>query len=303
MNIVKCIINFIKKLYSTDKEKNIDTQNSIKLNENIYKFTNFAAAFNKEYIEILESKDEIGGYFKNKIILPKAISIYKKKKHNLLAYLYRIMFSATSRKFGFYLQKNEYNLEYLLLSSLLTVKTIHKIIFKKYPNAINIAKILYKNFFLKKKTKTKAFLLEILMNRLTYSKINKKIILQNNEIMWLYEAENMHIYNINELKKQTFFLYKKLWKIYKNNGNTKLNVLWGYLYYIEKTNLNKTKIKTQKLKNNIKNENKNIKNIMLKNIELKKENKEYLNLSLLLDYKKTVDKYKRDTKISMIIII
>ena len=114
--------------------------------------------------------------------------------------------------------------------------------------------------------------------------------------MWLYEAENMHIYNINELKKQTFFLYKKLCKIYKNNGNTKLNVLWGYLYYIEKTNLNKTKIKTQKLKNNIKNENKNIKNIMLKNIELKKENKEYLNLSLLLDYKKTVDKYNKGYK-------
>lgn len=294
MNIKSYIKNIINKKPLNLKE------NSICLNKNLEKFTYFAIAFNENKINILESQDDIGGYFENKILLPKNISISNNNKINLLVYYYRILFSIESKKLNFYLPKENYNLDYVFLTSLLTIKTLHRIMFKKYPKFKTNSKIIYeyinKTRNLNKNIKNKAFLLEILFKKLIYKKLNSNINLNKNEKKWLYEAENSHIYNMDELENNTNSLYEKLCYIYSKNGEIKLNILWGYLYYKTKNIISTIKQEKNNNINSITNENKQKINKIVKKIELENKNNDYSELSLIFDYKKTIDEYKTGNK-------
>lgn len=293
MNIKSYIKNIIT------KKKNVK-KNQIFLQENISNLTYFAIALSGKKITLLESQDEIGGYFKNKILLPNKISISENNKINLLAYHYKIIFSIESEKLDFYLPNETYNLDYLLLTSLLTIKTLHRIIFNLYPKIKNNLNIIYKYINKKRQlnenNKNKAFLLEILFKKLTYDKIIYNLKLNKNEISWLYEAENVHIYNIHDLEKKTNTLYKKLCDLYTKNGEIILNQIWGYLYYKTKDIKNTIEQKKPNIINKITKETKKTINKIAKSIELKKKNDDFSHLSLIFDYKKTIDEYKTGNK-------
>ena len=92
MTLVNIFSNFIKNLksFNKKKDKQITKTNKVSLENNISKFTYISCAISSKNIEIIQSKDNIGGYLNNKLLLPEKISISKKKNINYLIYIYKI---------------------------------------------------------------------------------------------------------------------------------------------------------------------------------------------------------------------
>lgn len=279
-----------------ENKKNLSTS-TVYLKNNMYIFKLFANALSKSDINILLSKDDIGGYYEKNIILPKCITLSNKKYINKQCYIYKILFSLTSKKFNFYLTANKENLDYKMIMSLLSVKKIHKELFKKYSNVKKIIKNIYPLTNKKRKDiKTlsgKILLIEIILKKLTYEKINIKINITQQDKYWLFKIENA--LNITDKNIITFTnnLYSDLSKIYKTYSNVDFYLPWGYIYNKNKLNFNKL------LKNNIitsikKNIHHKKLNINPKKIELKHSKNKHLDS--IFDYKKTHDNYIKGNK-------
>ena len=288
MNIKNYLFNFIKNLKKS-KKKYICTY----LNKELQRFTYLSCAISKKNIEILTADDEFGGYYDKKLILPKKINISNNKIINDMIYIYKIIFSLTSLNLNFYLPENKKNLDYILLASLITVKTIHINIYKEFKNIMNILKLIYPNTNKTniKKLTGRSLLLETIIKKLTYKKI--KIKLNKKEKIWLYKIENINYITQYSFKEVLKKIYANLCDIHKKYDNITLNQLWGYLYYKDKKKYIshfKDQINT-KIKNIDKTTKKN-KNILIKNSNLNSNNDKKNNLNSLFDYQKTIDKYQ-----------
>jgi len=290
MTIKKYILNLIKNI-KPPKEK----KNTIYLDDNITRFTYLSCAISNNDTEIIKAEDKIGGYYEKKLILPNKINISNKKKVNLITYIYRILFSLTSRNLNFYLPENRKNLDYIMLTSLLTVKKINTYINKDYPNIKNIIKLIYPIINSKRENITtltdRTLLIEIIIKKLTYQRIKLKTHLSPKEKLWIYHVENIKNINENNLNSTSKKLYNNLCILHKNYTKIEFNQIWGYLYYKEKrktiTSL-KNKIKNRKTQE----QNKNKQNVFIKKSEIKTQKEKKQNLNTLFDYKKTTDKYE-----------
>jgi len=298
------IKNYISKIITAIREPKNKVRAhdySINLNDHIKQFTYIACAISKDDIEIITSKDEIGGYYEKKIILPQKINIAKKKSTNLLCYLYKLVFSLTSRKLNFYLPENKNKLDYILLASILTVKTINKHLYNTFPKIKDIKKIIYPKIIKMRpeieKLNQRALLLEIIIRKLTYQKVNNKIKLEQHEKLWLYAVENIKNITDQNIKIRLKMLYIQLCNIHKNYINIEFNQLWGYLYYKEKhikDNFLKknTTLHEYKNKNNLSSDL----SVKIKKSKIESKTEKKNNLTLLFDYKKTKDKYRGGNK-------
>ncbi|HIH2763553.1 MAG TPA: hypothetical protein ACYCDB_01215 [Candidatus Azoamicus sp.] len=185
------MLKYIKKLINNNN--NTNTDNIHQLDKNYKRFEYLSNSISKKN-EILESNDAIGGYYKNKIILPKNINITSKKDINLKCFIYKLLFSTISNNKDYYLPKKNKKLDYLLLASLLTVKTINKTIKKKYPQFKALIKKIHP-IIIKERNEHLVFqssLLELVLKKIMYekNKIYKNI--TTNEKKIIYEIENMN---------------------------------------------------------------------------------------------------------------
>lgn len=280
------MLNFIKNIIKYKEEKNLNF-----LENNLKRFEYIANSVSKKKIDILESNDNIGGYYNNKIILPTDIISLKYEKKKFNCFVYKILFSTISNNKDFYLPENKKNLDYILVASMITVKTINKKIKTIYPNFKNLIKEI--NPIIIKLRQNNQTLLELILKKLMYEKNKTKLKLNEEEKKLIYHIENITHITKSSIKKNIENTNNKLKKITNQYKNIDLNVLWGYLYY-KKTNKDATNIKNiiQQSKKN--NEIKIEKNILKKNNKLEKKNITYLNV--LFDYKKTLDNYKKGNK-------
>jgi len=295
MYINKLFSNFIKKI--SNKENN---NNYILLENNISKFTYIACAISSENIEILESKDNLGGYLNNKLLLPKKISISKDKNINYLIYIYIIVFLLTSKKFNFYLPKKDNNIDYILLATLLTIKDIHKNLFLNFPAIKNMINILYPVINKKRKIinkNSKSLIFEILIKKLSYIPLckNIKIKLSKEEKHLIYQIENTKIETFINYKQKIIYFYNIFNNMYSNNNNIILNPLWGYLYFNSNTNINISNKKNipQKILNETQ---RDIKNIEIEESNIEKDKKKNTPFSSVVEHMKTVEEYNGGNK-------
>lgn len=270
-----------------------------KKSNNTFKIKNFkiiASALAKCEINILSSKDYIGGYYANNLILPENINISNNKKINKLCYIYKIIFLLTAKKFNFYSESERENLDYIMLMALLIIKKINKYIFKNYPRLKNKIKKLYAIVIKKRKLITflqqRILLLEIILKKLTYNKINEKIILKECEKKWIFKIENTLNLTEKNLTKNTDILYEELCSIHKKYAIPDFFLLCGYIYKKTKKNIEKL------LKNNIRNNIKKCKNkksiILIKKTHELKSKKNIL--YPIFDYKKTHENYNNNNR-------
>ncbi|HIH2763231.1 MAG TPA: VWA domain-containing protein [Candidatus Azoamicus sp.] len=286
------MLNFIKNII---KNNNVKNESSL-LDINIKRFEYISNSISKKKIEILESNDNIGSYYQNKIILPKNINISKNEKINIKCFLYKILFSTISNNKNYYLSENKNNLNYILLTSMLTVKTINKQIKYIYPNFKNLIRDIHpiiirtrKNYIYENQS-----ILELILKKLMYEKSKKINILTKDENLFIYKIENIYSITKISLKSTIKRIYEYFKCIQKKNETINLNVLWGYLYYKEKyTNEKEIKNFIKQTKN--KSETLIQKNTIKKTEKISK-NKNKNNLNLLFDYKKTIDTYKNGNK-------
>ncbi|HFL8824308.1 MAG TPA: hypothetical protein V7791_01320 [Candidatus Azoamicus sp. OHIO1] len=289
----------IKKVTNFKKTETIDNKNASILEDNIIRFTYFSCAINKKDIEIINSLDEIGSYYKNKLLLPAYISLANNKKTNDLLYIYKIVFSLTSKKLNFYLPENKNSTEYVLLASILTVKKIHKIIFLEYPEIKRLTSEIYKLINSKRDSVEKLtgnqLLLELILKKLTYHPLLINIFLKKEEKYIIYEIENKKITTQKELISNLGIMYKKITTLQNKTSNVKLNLAWGYLHF-KKYNKNKAHLNIHKnIKRKTYFESKKETNSNIETIELtNKKNKTQTNL--LFEYKETVDEYSDGNK-------
>lgn len=299
MKINTYLSKFINTLRN-NKEKNKLEHNSITLNEHIKRFTYIACAISKDDIDIIASKDTIGGYYEKKLILPSKINISTKKSTNLLCYLYKIIFSLTSKQKKFYLPENNSSLDYILLASMLTVKTVNRIMHKDFPNIKHIKKVLYPKINTSrpniKLLNGRQLLLEIGVKKFLYQQIKHENKLEKDDAYWLYKLENIKNITAKNIKSNLITLYNDLCKIHKNSNNIELNQLWGYLYYEEKTKLNTSFKKITTNIQQITNKNNIDLNIKIKKHKLDSNKEKKTTLNSLFDYKKTTDKYQSGNK-------
>jgi len=286
---------YINKLLDKIFIQNLNKNPLILLNKNIVRFTYIACAISGENMEILKSNDKYSSYYEKKIILPKKVNFFEKNDLNFLYYVYIILFLLTARNLYFYLSKNKNNLDYILLNSILTVKTINRYICKEYIKIKYVIRVIYNNVISTRPNiynlNGRAFFLEILIRKLMYQRLNLNIKLNKEESEFLYIVENVHTVTSNDLNDISDKLYHKLCILYNNYQNIELNIPWGYFYYKEKRKIQgslKEKIKYNSSKEKLKLD----KNILIKNQKNinKKENKNSINS--LFDYKKTIENYQ-----------
>lgn len=286
------MINNIKNLL----KKNTENYNTI-LDENIKRFEYIANSISTNQVEIIESNDCIGGYYENKLILPKNIIISKNVNENINYYIYKIIFSIFSKNLNFYLPKNKKDLDYISLASILTVKTVNKKIKNKFPAFNKLIRKIHpkvnKTLTLNN-SKNRQVFIQALTKKMIYEKAKNITYLNDKEKILIYEIENLKNITNYSFKKKLTRIYENITMLYPKYEKTNLNILWGYLYYkenkIESKYINKilkknkktneTAIKKNIIKKNQKTDTKNIKN----------------NLNLLFDYKKTADDYKKSHK-------
>lgn len=291
-------IKLINNIFSK-KNTNFNEKNKATIQENLARFTYIACALNRSDIEITESHDNIGGYYKNKILLPKEISISENKETNELIYIYKIIFMCISKKYKFYLPENINKTNYIFLASILTTKTIHKNMYLEYPNTKKTLISIYKIINSKRKSITElkdaALIFEIILKKITYQPIKENIKLSKKENQIIYEIENSKIVKQSQLKKKINIIYKKISQ-YEKKDDIELNPIWNYLYYKEvKKKINS---KNHKLTKN-KKEHEYKKNINIKIENTKKEEEEDSiknSLKSLFEYNKTTDDYKKNNK-------
>ncbi|CAB3976415.1 hypothetical protein [Candidatus Azoamicus ciliaticola] len=270
-------------------------KNAIILKKNIKIFKILASAFANEEITILQSHDETGSYYEKNIILPKKICLIQKKQLNKYCYIYKILFSIISKKLNLYIRNNKENIDYKILFSLITIKTINKKLTQHYKN---IKKILKKIYPIVNKTRRnitklneRCLLIEIIIKKLTYEKIKENLILNKEEKIWLFEIENTLNIEEKNITEKTTYLYNKLTKIHKNYQEPTFYLLWGYIYTKKDIKINK--IIKQIKQNKIKKQKSSNKSLIINKINnIKKQN----NIQAIFDYKKTHDKYNNNNK-------
>lgn len=270
-------------------------KNAIILKKNIKIFKILASAFSNEEITILQSNDEIGSYYEKNIILPKEIYLTQQKQLNKYCYIYKILFSIISKKLNLYIRNNKENIDYKILFSLITIKTLNKNLTQTYKNVKKILKKIYPVVNKTRQNITKlnerCLLIEIIIKKLTYEKIKEKLALDKEEKIWLFEIENTLNIEEKNVTEKTNYLYNKLTNIHKNYQEPIFYLLWGYIYAKKDIKINKiikqikqNKIKTQKSSN---------KSLIINKINnIKKQN----NIQPVFDYKKTHDKYNNNNK-------
>ncbi|HIH2762915.1 MAG TPA: hypothetical protein ACYCDA_01110 [Candidatus Azoamicus sp.] len=273
----------------------INKKNDVTLKKYTNIFKIFASSFANEEITILQSKDDIGSYYEKNIILPNKIKLSDKKYINKKFYLYKILFSITSKNLNLYIKNDKENIDYKMLLSLITVKTINKKLIRSYKKIKTLVKKIYPivnehrtNII---KLKDKCLLIEIIIKKLTYEKIKEKIILNKEEKIWLFEAENTFNVEEKNLTEHADKLYFKLNKLYKNYQEPIFYLLWGYIY--SKKNFISNKVFKNTIKNKILKQKQSSKSIIINKInKIKKQN----NLQPVFDYKKTHDNYNNNKK-------
>lgn len=265
------------------------------LKKNKKVFRTIASSISGESISIIPSKDEIGSYYEKNIILPHKINVSKKININKKCYIYKILFSLTSKDLNFYIKNKKENIDYKIITSLLTVKIINKNLINKFKNCKKLIKNIYpivnnnrKNI---KDLKERCLLIEIIIKKLTYDKIKEKINLTQNEKKWLFNIENTFNVNEKNITEYANTLYSSLKDIYKNYQEPNFYLLWGYIY--ERKNIKTNKIFKQTVKNKIKKQKTSIKNLILNKVNtiIKKNT-----IQPIFDYKKTHDKYNNSNK-------
>ena len=280
------IKKLISRLFSNEYSK---IESKIYLSDYLKRFNFISCSLYKDNIEIISSDDDIGGYIGKKILLPSSISISNIKNINIYIYIYKIIFSIISRKLGFYLPKKNYNIDYLLLNTLLTIRSIHKLSFNEFEKLNLISRILYSNIDLTRisinKLEGRDLLLEIIFKKMIFKIIKTKISLTNKEKVFIYNMENVHVFNQDELFFYSDKFYNQLCILYKNYKNITLNLLWGYLYFnSESLSINPN----NKNEDNYTRENNEITkkfNRKIELIDIKKKENNYSHINLLFDYK------------------
>jgi nitric oxide reductase NorD protein len=275
-------------------------KNTNYIDKNNKVFQKIASSLSNNNIEIIEALDNIGGYYEDKIILPKDISILNDDNLKKQIYIYKLIYSIISNKLNYYYNFNNKNTSLLFISSLLTVKRINRIMDLSFYTFKKNKKIIYKNIL---KTRTKIgllvgnkFILECILLKLMYKYISDKINLSIDERYIIYIIENIIYIDDKNLKFNTDKIHKKLSSIHKDDQNIEFNILWGYLYKkINNKSLNTFKKDLKNSENdNDKNTDENPSNKIIKYKNIKDKNN--TNLSNLFDYKKTVDKFTKGNK-------
>lgn len=258
-------------------------------------FKLIASAFSEENITILQSKDNIGSFYEKTIILPKKITISKKKYINKNCYIYKILFSITSKKLNLYIKNDKENIDYKLLASLISVKTVNKDIINNYKKIKNLIKKIYpitnKNRENIKNLKERCLLIEIVIKKLTYEKISETFNLNIKEKAWIFKIENTINIEEKNITLCTNNLYNELITLYKKYQEPNFYLLWGYLYKNTHSKINK--ITKTSIKNKIKKQ-KNISKTFIFNKINKIEKKN--NIQPIFDYKKTHSNYNNNNK-------
>lgn len=279
---------YIKKLFNNHKK----TKNNyiIFLKDYTKKLTYIASALSNKHINILESKDSYGGYFKTTIILPKEIKFFQFNKQNYKYYIYKIIFFLYLNEI---ITKIKAELDYLIISFTVMIKYARKNIKAANLNISELEKLIYpeiskSNLNIKDH---KSLFLNILIEKLIYSRAKYKIILTNHEKIYLYKLENL----VNIKNKNLNYLLDKAYiyliKLYDVNNNSEINHPWGYAYYHDDKIIKTPELKIQT--NNIKK-----KYITKINININKKhtrsNKPTLPITQLFNYKKTIDRYNKN---------
>lgn len=252
-------------------------KNNTSVNLNKFKkiFTYINSSLIYKNINLEECEDNLGGYSKNEIFLPKKINIFNISNKNYNLYIYKILIFNYLKK----LKIKNNNIIENLISYCYSIKETRYNIEKDGINLLKLEKKIFPFFDAKINNK----ILLILINKLIYKKVN--VFLLEKEKKILYKLENFILIEKNLINKQieicqTFF------------KNKFLNVLhlWGYQYEF-KINDNKIikNIKNIKKKYKIKKYIKNIK------IEPKKLIEKNINLENLFNYDSFNDKssYKK----------
>ncbi len=288
------IKNYLKK---TQQKKNNNKTSTIYLKNNILRFKILASALAKYNITILSSKDETGSYYEKNIILPKKINITLNKKANKQCYIYKILFSLTSSSFNFYNRQNKDNYDYKIITSIITIKNIHRNLFKEYNKTKELIKFLYPIVNKTRPNLTyltgRQLLIEIIIRKLTYEKPPNTTNLTDKEKLWLFNLENTCNVNNKNMSKHADNIYQDLCDIHKKYTNIKLYLLWGYLY--EKNDQKIQNLIKNKLTNQIKKKQQKI-NKSPKQKIIKIKDKTTKNLNSIFDYKKTYDNYTNGNK-------
>ncbi len=294
MKVKQYMLNFLNIFKKKEKRKA-----SVYLNENISRFIYLSCAISESSIDIIPAEDLIGGYYEKKLILPKSINIFNKKSKNTLCYIYRIIFSLTSKKLNFYLPKDKKNIDYILLASIITVKTIHKHMNNLYPNS----KKLIKNIFINKQTNFESLknltgrelLLKIIIKKIKYKKIRDNIYLNNDEKFWLYQIENIKKLKQNNFKITLQKIYDNLCNTHKKYKNIEFDQLWGYMYFKKKKIYTSIKEKIENIKK-YKNKITSKQNIITQKNKIKSDKEKKNILNSIFNYTKTIDNYKNSNK-------
>lgn len=266
MKILKDIKNFFKK-----KENS-----SINLIKYKKMFTYISLFFNNNNIGLTECKNNLGGFLKNEIILPKEINTFNNKKKNYNLYIYKILIFNYLNKLNI---KNT-NIIQNIISYSYSIKKTRNNIESDGIKLINLEKLLFPSFFLEIKNK----ILLVLLNKLMYKKI--KVYLLKNEKEILYKLENIILVNKNIINKQI-----KNYEFFFKNDYLNFLHLWGYQYQNKIKNNFNYKKNIKYTKRNIKYKNLN----KLEKVEYKKQLKKNLSLDNLFNYDKLNDKsyYKK----------
>ena len=258
-------------------------------------FKLIASSLSEEEITILQSKDNIGSFYEKTIILPKNIPLNEKKYINKNCYIYKILFSITSKKLNLYIKNEKENIDYKLIASLITVKTVNKKIISSYTKVKKLIKKIYpiinKHRERLQNLKERCLLIEIAIKKLTYEKIKEKIYLNIKEKNWIFKIEN--IINIEEknITSHLNTLYTELKHLHKKYQEPDFYLLWGYIYKNIHTKINKI-IKTS-IKSKIKKQKTISKTLILNKIKkIEKKN----NIQPVFDYKKTHSNYNNNNK-------
>jgi len=300
MNITKYISNLINDIKTFTKDKKINS--SICLDNYLIRFTYLSCALNNDDIEIITAKDKIGGYYQKKLILPHEINISNTRSINLNSYIYRLIFSYTSKKLNYYLPQDKKNLDYILLASIITIDTIHQTMYKEFPNIKILIKQIYPHLISTRQKidilSGRPLLIEIIIRKLMYNKIKTSVILSEKEKLWIYNIENTKKITQHNIKNHLKTIYNDLCDIYKKYQTIDFNQLWGYLYYKDNRKLNillKDKIKNKQESTKKTNKKQNQQTIIIKKSKLD-PNKNKNTLSSTFDYSKTVDNYQGGNK-------
>ncbi|HFL8819462.1 MAG TPA: VWA domain-containing protein [Candidatus Azoamicus sp. OHIO2] len=286
------IISYINQILNKYKQKH-HNNSRVYLKDNIKIFTYIASAISKKNIDILESPDEFGGYFKNTIILPKEIALFKNNQNNYIYYLYKIIFFVYLNQLNL---NKKYKIIYLILSFILTIKKSRKNIKTDYLNIIHLEKIIYSKIKNTNSniTSCRYILLKIIIDKITYNNTQTLQLLTLKEKEYLYKLENLINIKNNNIVHIINKACKSLRMLYAINDSITLYHPWGYFYYNDKKKSNRYNFKTQLEQRK--------KHQLLQRLVNSKKKNVVNNKNILphfFDYKKTIDKYNKNNNKSL----